>query len=94
MPYVDDATRRRMEPIVKAIRRYFEGTEKKPGDLNYLITQATLEFLGEHPCYASFNAVIGALECAKLELYRRMAAPYEDKKAQENGDVYPFREYT
>jgi len=34
------------------------------------------------------NAIIGALECAKLELYRRVAAPYEDDKIAENGDVY------
>lgn len=31
----------------------------------------------------------GAIECAKLEFYRRVAAPYEDKKIAENGDVYP-----
>ena len=31
---------------------------------------------------------MGALECAKLELYRRVAAPYEDVKIMENGDVY------
>ena len=29
-----------------------------------------------------------ALECAKLELYRRLAAPYEDEKRKETGDVY------
>jgi hypothetical protein len=23
-----------------------------------------------------------------MELYRRIAAPYEDKKCEENGDVY------
>ncbi len=94
MPYVNDITRQRTQPIVKAIRRYFEGTTKEPGDLNYILTQATLEFLGEKPCYASYNMVIGALECAKLELYRRMAAPYEDKKIEENGDVYPYGETT
>ncbi len=38
---------------------------------------------------AYFNAVVGALECAKLELYRRMVAPYENGKIAENGDVYP-----
>ena len=36
----------------------------------------------------NLNAIIGALECAKLELYRRVAAPYEDDKIIENGDVY------
>jgi hypothetical protein len=29
--------------------------------------------------YHHINTAIGALECAKLELYRRVAAPYEDK---------------
>jgi len=34
------------------------------------------------------NEVIGVLECAKLELYRRVAAPYEERKRIENGEVY------
>lgn len=60
------------------------------GDLNYVITQKVLEFLGPLPTYGLFNAAIGALECAKLELYRRMVTPYEDRKIEENGDVYPY----
>jgi hypothetical protein len=61
------------------------------GELNYIITQMVRRFLaseGTPPRYADFNAAIGALECCKLELYRRMIAPYEDKKIAENGDVY------
>ena len=38
--------------------------------------------------YSKINALIGVLECAKLELYRRVAAPYENDKIDENGDVY------
>jgi hypothetical protein len=38
--------------------------------------------------YALLNELIGVLECAKLELYRRVASPYEDEKIQSNGDVY------
>ena len=45
-----------------------------------------LELVGEAK-YADINELIGALECAKLEFYRRKAAPYEDKKAVENGDL-------
>jgi hypothetical protein len=37
--------------------------------------------------YQHFNDVLGALEGAKLELYRRRIAPYEDTKIVENGDV-------
>jgi hypothetical protein len=36
--------------------------------------------------------MIGALECAKLELYRRLASPYEDLKIADNGDIYQERE--
>lgn len=33
-----------------------------------------------------FN-LVGELECCKLEIYRRLIAPYEDKKIIENSDV-------
>jgi hypothetical protein len=38
--------------------------------------------------YFSYNEVVGVLECVKLEMYRRLVAPYEDRKCKENGDVY------
>jgi len=59
------------------------------GELNYLISsiiKKTLDRQGVR--YQNVNAIIGALECAKLELYRRLIAPYEDTKVEENGDVY------
>lgn len=60
------------------------------GELNYIITNEALRFIVINgQSYATINAAIGALECAKLELYRRLAAPYEDTKIEENGDVYP-----
>jgi len=60
-----------------------------PGDLNYCITRLVQKFLTSAgtPRYTDYNAAVGALECAKLELYRRMIAPYEDVKIKENGDV-------
>jgi hypothetical protein len=58
------------------------------GELNYKLTSVINDYLGDGLSYAKLNEVIGALECAKLELYRRLAAPYEDTKIQENGDVY------
>jgi len=61
------------------------------GELNFLVTELCLAFVDGigGPSYLAFNSAIGALECAKLELYRRMVAPYEDAKMAENGDVYP-----
>ena len=59
----------------------------RQGVFNYVITRLAIELIG-NPKYSKINDVVGAMECCKLELYRRMAANYEDKKASENGDVY------
>lgn len=61
-----------------------------PGELNYQITQLLIKYLQGHGLsYRSINDVLGALEGAKLEFYHRVAGPYELKKLQQNGDVYP-----
>ena len=87
MPYITPDKRQDLEAITDALRDYLT---VRPGDLNFVISTAVSEFLAEHgdPTYDVFNAAIGVLECAKLELYRRMVAPYEDKKKEANGDVY------
>lgn len=61
-----------------------------PGQLNYLITKMVDSYLddGVQLRYRDINEAIGVLECVKLELYRRIAVPYEGAKLQENGDVY------
>jgi hypothetical protein len=60
-----------------------------PGELNYCFTLIALEYIktvGER--YQTYNDIVGALECCKLELQRRLIGKYEDKKITENGDVY------
>lgn len=65
-------------------------TPATPGELNYKITETCLAYLDTLPevKYADFNTVVGALEAAKLEFYRRAVTPYEEEKIKENGDVY------
>lgn len=59
------------------------------GELNYMFTMLALSYLEDMGVrYQTYNDIIGALEGAKLEMYRRMVAPYEDTKKEENGDVY------
>jgi len=58
------------------------------GELNYLITTEIIRYYNRNKNYQAINDVVGALEGAKLEFYRRVAAPYEETKIQENGDVY------
>jgi hypothetical protein len=60
-----------------------------PGQLNYAFTETIRAYLGNvGTSYQTINDVLGAMSGAKLEFYRRVVAPYEDKKISENGDVY------
>lgn len=81
-----------MPYITQNARINLQNIEIKPhtsGELNYMLTNSCLDFLdSKDKNYESFNSVIGALEACKLEFYRRMITPYENKKIEENGDVY------
>lgn len=80
MPYIKEEKRKEL----------FERLAETPGEINYCISelcQAYIVHRGEERYYV-YNELIGALECAKLELYRRMIAPYEDESIERNGDVY------
>jgi hypothetical protein len=79
MPYIDFDDRERLDK---------GGQPTSVGELNYAITRLVVAYLGHEPGYRQINAAIGVLECAKLELYRRVAAPYETAKCEGNGDVY------
>lgn len=80
MPYIKDAVKSSIEG---------GSAPSNAGELNYVLTRVCLEyFYNEGSRYQEINDILGALEGAKLEFYRRVAAPYEDVKREENGDVY------
>lgn len=84
-------------PYIKQERRDAILAGAKPqdaGELNFAITVLVDNYLRDKGGikYSHLNEVIGAMDCAKLELYRRVAAPYEDQKIEENGDVYRSNE--
>ena len=81
MPYIPNKDRARL--ITTEVAR-------TPGELNFQITDLINKFLynADAENYAGFNAVVGTLECVKLELYRRRIAEYENQKCKQNGDVY------
>ena len=81
-------------PYIKMARREClaqnEEVPHTPGELNYLLTRQIMRYLGVHSrSYTTFTDCLGALEGAKLEFYRRVITPYEEKKRVENGEVYP-----
>jgi hypothetical protein len=85
MPYIKKERRQLFTPELEQLRVCLRGG--LPGDLNYLITSLVREYLGSEPDYGRFNAAVGVLECAKLEIYRQWIAPYEDRKRRENGGI-------
>ena len=85
MPYVTPESRARIDA---------GDAPRDAGELNYAVTRLIDAYLASAAedagrlRYAHLNEAMGVLECAKLELYRRIAAPYEDEKIAESGDVY------
>jgi len=60
-----------------------------PGELAYALSTVVDEYFGQTKVnYAKYAEVIGVLETLKLEIYRRFAGPYEDKKREENGEAF------
>ena len=67
---------------------YIAYISQNAGDLNYAFSTVLNSYISKKgESYATYNEIVGVLECIKLELYRRHISPYEDKKILENGDV-------
>ena len=87
MPYIEPSQRMPLDPLIEKLANALPETEFA-GQLNYIISKIAAHLLHEKLSYARVNEIIGAVECAKQELYRRVAGPYEDTKIDQNGDVY------
>ncbi len=100
MPYIKQEDRETYEKEIVALvdklvaTARFETISAYPGHLNYIITsivkrayKGAAEQDNFKLGYSDYAEMISVFENAKLELYRRTVAPYEDKKIEENGDV-------
>jgi len=82
MPYIKQARRDELAEVDGI------ASPDVAGELNYEITKLITTYVDQHGLnYQRINDVVGALEGAKLEFYRRVAAPYENDKIKENGDI-------
>lgn len=85
MPYIKQTRR---EELLSKMGSLLSIKDLNQGDLNYIISKLSHTYLHNKGCnYATCNDIIGVLECAKLEFYRKIVSPYEDKKILENGDI-------
>jgi len=84
MPYIKQENKDKFNEALKSL----SGNVSNSGDLNYLFTKILHAYINEKGLnYENLSSAISALECAKLEFYRRVVSPYEDIKISENGDV-------
>ena len=97
MPYVNPKARARVDPAIRLLVKSLVNSQwlgdmptgsEMAGPLNYAITRLLLDTLANTNRYSRYALIIGVLETLKMEMYRRLIAPYEDVKAEENGDVY------
>ena len=91
MPYIKRERREAIRPCELPGDNVIDVSEiQTSGELNFAMTELAKAFLKRYnTTYGTINEIMGAFEGAKNEFYRRVAAPYEDRKIQENGDVYP-----
>lgn len=81
MPYIPKSSRNKVH----------EGLLPNAGCFNYAVHQLIDQYFEQNNRnYQTVNDVIGALECVKQELYRRMVSEYEQIKILQNGDVAPY----
>ena len=87
MPYIPQTRRDGID--IELIAERLNWVPANAGDLNFLVSTFIANYIRENGCkYAVLNEMIGALECAKMELNRVIIGPYEDVKIAENGPVY------
>lgn len=83
MPYIPQSEKNRVDQ---------DNLITTAGQFNYALNQLVSIYIEQNGFnYQTSNDIIGAMECAKLELYRRLVAPYEDGKILQNGDVKPYQ---
>jgi hypothetical protein len=84
MPYINQFDRPRYDSAIDELIKLIDS----PGELNYVISRIAKGMISKKGGrYINHNEVIGAIECAKIELYRRLTGPYEDRAIVKNGDI-------
>jgi len=98
VPYITDATKKVIDDFVKQsknlgeliihLRDHTEYGVDGNGAIVYLIYKILKNVYGyDGSRFEERSNALKVLESAKLEFYRRILAPYEDRKIVQNGDV-------
>lgn len=83
MPYIDSKSRNEVDKYID----FYKLQISTSGILCYIIYMIMLTYMKIHgKSFRTISEINGALECAKMEFYRKEVAPYEDEKIKQNGD--------
>lgn len=100
MPYIPTNLRDKVDEAIDSVIHAVQDsipTGHEDGVLNYAVSRIVSEVLGpvegEWP-YRDIARATAVFECAKLEFYRRVAAPKEDKAIRVNGDIQAYKAAT
>jgi hypothetical protein len=91
MPYINKEYRKWYERELESIAKTLLDTEDKdvPGELNYVISSLIARLVKvREPSYHFYSMITGVLDDVKAEFNRRIKFPYENKKIEQNGDIY------
>jgi len=82
MPYIKKKRRKECDKVVDAM---IDSDILADGDLNYILYKYCK--VNVTPSYNNLKNFCGELRQCATEIERRILAPYEDLKKEENGDV-------
>lgn len=92
MPYIKQEKRDVLDPVIEEVINALRGLQSDdPEDnteanLNYILSKLLDKMYIAN--YREINNAVGVLFTTAFEYYRRVAAPYEDQKQHDEGDVY------
>ncbi len=92
MPYISQDKREVLDPVVNNLVETLRGlqsddpSDNSQANINYVISCLLDRMYTAN--YQEINNACGMMLATTLEYYRRVAAPYENQKIHDNGDVY------
>ena len=87
MPYISRQARENIAPYLDPLLAMLTLFPADKDAINYIITRIVVQVYAKGS-YEQRSQGAAVLQDAHDEYYRRIMAPYEDKKCQEDGDVY------
>jgi hypothetical protein len=105
MPYINQTDRDRLDPFIDQLARNIVDiccdvevwqADAFAGMLNYACTSLAIKILDStvgRVRYGTIATITGVFSNVASEFYRRVAAPYEDLKIEQSGDVPLYEKY-